>query len=83
MATFKTTDLNEFKDRLHNEVVDFEFIKKDGTLRKAKGTLVAKHLPPQKEGTTSKKPSVNVCVYYDMEKNEFRSFVKESFVGAY
>ena len=83
MATFKTTDLNEFKEMLKNGIVEFEFIKKDGTLRKAKGTLLAEHLPAPKEGTSSKKPSDNVCVYYDMEKNAFRSFVKESFVGAY
>ena len=50
MAKFKTTDLTEFKEMLHKGIVEFEFIKKDGTLRKAKGTLVAEHLPPQKEG---------------------------------
>ena len=82
-TTFKTTNVNEFKEMLKNGIVEFEFIKKDGTLRQAKGTLLAEHLPPQKEGTSSKKPSDNVMVYFDMEKNAFRSFVKESFVGAY
>lgn len=83
MATFKTTDVNDLKQMLHEGIVNFEFIKKDGTLRQAKGTLLAEHLPALKENEKSRKPSDNVVVYFDMEKNAFRSFVKESFVGAY
>ena len=85
MSNFKTTNLEEFKTMLHEGIVDFEFIKKDGSVRQAKGTLVAEHLPAPKadsDGTT-RKPSENVLVYFDMEKKAFRSFVKESFVGAY
>lgn len=81
----KTTDLKEFNEMLHKGIVDFEFIKKDGTIRKAKGTLLPQYLPAKSnsgEGS-SRKPSDNVMVYFDLEKNSFRSFVKESFVGAY
>ena len=70
---------------LHEGIVDFEFIKKDGSVRKAKGTLVADYLPApaaDSDGSTRKK-NENVMVYFDMEKKSFRSFVKESFVGAY
>ena len=83
--TFKTTDLTEFGKMLREGIVDFEFIKKDGSVRSAKGTLVAEHLPAPKADSdgTSRKPSENVMVYFDMEKKSFRSFVKESFVGAY
>ena len=83
--TFKTTDLTEFSNMLREGIVDFEFIKKDGTVRSAKGTLLAEHLPAPKADIdgTSRKPSENVMVYFDMEKKSFRSFVKESFVGAY
>ena len=83
--TFKTTDLTEFSKMLCEGIVDFEFIKKDGTVRSAKGTLLAEHLPAPKadsDGTT-RKTNENVMVYFDMEKKSFRSFVKESFVGAY
>ena len=83
MATFKTTELKEFNEMLHNGIVEFQFIKKDGTLRQAKGTLLKEYLPEPKEGTKSRKSSDNVVVYFDLDKNEFRSFVKESFVGAY
>ena len=85
MANFKTTDLTEFNKMLHEGVVDFEFVKKDGSVRQAKGTLLAEHLPAPKadSDSTSRKTSENVMVYFDMEKKAFRSFVKESFVGAY
>lgn len=83
--TFKTTDLTEFSKMLREGIVDFEFIKKDGSVRSAKGTLVAEHLPAPKADSdgTSRKTNENVMVYFDMEKKSFRSFVKESFVGAY
>ena len=83
--TVKTTDLTEFSNMLHNGIVDFEFIKKDGSVRQAKGTLLAEHLPAPKadSDSTPRKQNENVMVYFDMEKKSFRSFVKESFVGAY
>ena len=83
--TFKTTDLTEFGKMLREGIVNFEFIKKDGSVRSAKGTLLAEHLPAPKADSdgTSRKASENVMVYFDMEKQAFRSFVKESFVGAY
>ena len=83
MATFKTTSVEDLKQMLHNGIVSFEFIKKDGSVRQAKGTLVAEHLPALKENDKSRKPSENVVVYFDMDKKSWRSFVKESFVGAY
>ena len=83
--TFKTTDLTEFDKMLREGVVDFEFIKKDGTVRSAKGTLLPEHLPAPKadSDSTPRKTNENVMVYFDMEKKSFRSFVKVSFVGAY
>jgi hypothetical protein len=70
---------------LREGIVEFEFIKKDGSVRQAKGTLVAEHLPAPKadSDTPARKKNDNVMVYFDMEKKSFRSFVKESFVGAY
>ena len=84
--TFKTTDLQEFNEMLHNGIVEFEFIKKDGSVRQAKGTLVAEHLPAPKASDSdaqARKTNENVLVYFDMDKQSFRSFVKSSFVGAY
>ena len=83
--TFKTTDLTEFDKMLREGVVDFEFVKKDGSVRQAKGTLLAEHLPAPKadSDSTPRKQNENVMVYFDMDKKSFRSFVKESFIGAY
>ena len=85
-ASYKTTSLDELNDMLHKGIVEFEFIKKDGTVRNAKGTLDPAHLPPAKPvdgDATPRKKNDSVFVYYDMEKNSFRSFVKTSFLGAY
>jgi hypothetical protein len=87
-ASFKTTSLDEFSNLLKEGIVEFEFIKKDGTVRSAKGTLEPSLLPPPKpegdsEVAAPRKKNESVFVYYDLEKNAFRSFVKESFLGAY
>jgi hypothetical protein len=87
-ASFKTTSLDEFSNMLKEGIVEFEFIKKDGTVRSAKGTLEPSLLPPPKpegdsEVAAPRKKNESVFVYYDLEKNAFRSFVKESFLGAY
>lgn len=85
MATknFKTTDLSVLNEMLHNGIVEFQFTKKDGTIRQAKGTLKSEHIPTTATSGSGRKASPNVQVYWDLEKNAFRSFVKESFIGAY
>ena len=86
-ASFKTTSLDEFSNMLKEGIVEFEFVKKDGTVRSAKGTLEPSLLPPAKPAGDSevapRKKNESIFVYYDLEKNSFRSFVKESFLGAY
>ena len=59
--------------------VHFSFTKKDGTVREAYGTLVAEYLPEIK-GTGKKCSSTQV--YYDLDKNSFRSFRKDSLLIA-
>lgn len=85
MATFKTTSVEDLKQMLHEGIVNFEFIKKDGSVRSAKGTLLAEYLPEKKADSDAspRKHNENVVVYFDLEKKAFRSFVKESFVGAF
>ena len=83
MATFKTTSVEEMKSMLHEGIVEFEYIKKDGSVRSAKGTLLKEYLPASNGNTTAPKKNDNVQVYYDLDKKSFRSFLKASFVGAY
>lgn len=83
MANFKTTSVEDLNQMLHEGIVEFEFIKKDGSVRQAKGTLLSEHLPAPKADATPRKKNDDVLVYFDLDKKSFRSFVKASFVGAY
>ena len=83
MANFKTTSVEELNKMLHEGIVEFEFIKKDGSVRQAKGTLLSEHLPAPKADATPRKKNDDVLVCFDLDKKSFRSFVKASFVGAY
>lgn len=120
-------DTNEFKELLKEHVVVFEYDKKDGTRRVAKGTLCDKYLPDKEpdefeldktsvdtlvktkygsfdeylennkiellgesdDGTKylfrhkkkERKANENLVSYYDLEKEEFRSFDKNNFRG--
>lgn len=75
-------ELDEFVAALKKGVVDFEFEKVDGTVRKAKGTLSQDLMKvPEKrvEGAAKKRfmpPTVQV--FWDVEKEEFRSCRKAS-----
>lgn len=58
--------------RMQKEVVRFYFQKVDGTLREAWGTLRSDIVPPAGQDTRKKNDAVQV--YFDTEKNEWRSF---------
>ncbi len=70
---------------LHSKVCEIEFTKVDGTLRKAKGTLVANLLPPVPEGktvsATTKAPNPNLVTYFDTEAGAFRSFKIDALIS--
>lgn len=55
-------------------IVQFFFMKVDGTLRQAFGTLDP-HRLPETQGS-GRRPADTVQVYYDTEKQEYRSFKK-------
>lgn len=123
-----STEINNLSSSLHTSVVEFEYKKKDGTIRKAKGTLLKERFPNvQKEEikfeketidlllklknisfeeyiksngiilvrtetintkefyvfnlVSKKKENNDMITYFDIEKNEFRSFSKENFLG--
>ena len=123
-----STEIKDLSNGLHTSVVEFEYKKKDGTIRKAKGTLLKEKLPNvQKEEIKFEKETIDLLLklknisfeeytksngiilvktetintkeyyvfnlvskrkenndmitYFDIEKNEFRSFSKENFLG--
>lgn len=74
----------ELKEHLKNGIVEFSFIKKDGTTRSAKGTTNI-GIISEVGGTlpigADYKISDNVTKYYDIESQGWRSFINENFVS--
>jgi hypothetical protein len=84
---FQTKDelADAIRDQLHKGVVDILFTKADGTTRLLKGTLKADLLPkveedPDADIKPKRKQSDAVIVAFDIEKQEFRSFKKDSVI---
>lgn len=78
---------DQLKKKLHEGKVRFTFKKKDGTVRSAYGTTKMEFVPEERrpankelEETTSATQST-VQVYYDLEKEAWRSLQKSSLVS--
>lgn len=63
----------KLKALMKERIVKFYFQKVDGSIREAYGTLKESLLPPIK-GIDNRKKSDTLQVYFDTEKNEYRSF---------
>lgn len=72
----RATTAEEIKDKLHRGIVEFTFLKSDGSIRTAKGTLNEKILAGRIGGgrSSGKTSSPKVQVFWDLEKDAFRSF---------
>lgn len=76
-GVLKETDRHRFRKLLKNNILIFKFKKRDGSIRRAKGTLNSKYLPELKGG--SPRPE-HQMVYFDLEKDHWRSFRSYSFI---
>lgn len=65
---------------LKGEIVRFVYIKKDGTLRQAVGTLHQQSVQANVKGS-GHSTNKELMSYIDLERMEWRSFRKENFVG--
>ena len=70
---------NEFIEKLQKNIIVFRYKKRDGSIRKAEGTLHPKFLPPPKSDKEFVRPEYQI-VYYDLEKKSWRSFRAFEFV---
>ena len=70
---------NEFIETLQKNIIVFRYKKRDGSIRKAEGTLHPKFLPPPKSDKEFVRPEYQI-VYYDIEKKSWRSFRSFEFV---
>ena len=76
-GTMSSSDRHIMKKLLKKHVVYFMFKKKNGDLRKAVGTLISSYLPALRGGDP--KPE-HQMVYYDLDKEHWRSFRSYSFI---
>ena len=77
----RSKDLAKLKRLLKNGVVEFSYKKKDGSVRKAKGTLKDELLPETDRGDERKKNLSKECFYYfDLKRDDFRCFLRDNFI---
>jgi len=76
--TTKEREIINLKSRLAEGEVEFEYTKKDGTIRKARGTLNTGMIP--KAHLPKKRPTApNNVRYWDLDVQGWRSFRPENF----
>lgn len=80
MSGAKMQMIHDLKERMKTSVVEFYFIKRDGSLRRAFGTtmpsLAAKHI----NGRGIPRENVKTTPFFCVENGEWRSFRWESIV---
>ena len=69
----------KLKIAMRLRIVKFYFQKVDGTMREAFGTLSAKFIPTV-AGSDDRKKNDTVMVYFDAERQEWRSFKKANLI---
>ena len=81
-ATSKAIELETMKKRMmRGEVVRFAYMKKDGTVRTAVGTLQAQAVEANVKGSGIPKRFYGMFAYLDLEKMDWRGFREENFIG--
>ena len=81
-AISKAAELETMKKRMmRGEVVRFAYMKLDGSVRIAVGTLQEQAVKANVEGTGIPKRFFGMFAYLDLEKMDWRGFKEERFVG--
>jgi len=81
-ATSKGIALETMKKRMmRGEVVRFAYMKKDGSVRVAVGTLQPQAVKANVVGTGIPKRFYGMFAYLDLEKMAWRGFLEERFIG--
>ena len=81
-ATSKGMALEAMKKRMmRGEVVRFAYMKKDGSVRVAVGTLQPQAVKANVVGTGIPKKFYGMFAYLDLEKMAWRGFLEERFIG--
>ena len=81
-ATSKGLALETMKKRMmRGECVRFAYMKKDGSVRIAVGTLQAQAVKANIQGTGIPKKYCGMFAYLDLEKMAWRGFLETNFIG--
>lgn len=81
-AISKAAELEVMKKRMmRGEVVRFAYMKKDGSVRVAVGTLQPQAVAANVKGTGIPKKFYGMFAYLDLEKMAWRGFLETRFVG--
>ena len=73
-----------FRAKLSTGVYRFSYLKKDGSIREARGTLDLSRIPLDKwpkDTNVNHIPSPEAFAYYDVEAEGWRSFRLDYFIG--
>ena len=73
--------MNTIKERLSKGVIKFKFKKLNGEIREAVGTTNLDKIPSEKHPTTNRTYSNDTIRYFDLIKNEWRSFKILNFIS--
>ncbi len=75
--------IDDFLKQLRERVVHFTYRKKDGTLRDAYGTTCLENIPSEcwPKGTAKGKMPEYIVNYFDIQRNDWRCFNKNYFIG--
>jgi hypothetical protein len=81
-STAKAIELETMKKRMmRGECVRFAYLKKDGSVRIAVGTLQAQAVEANTVGTGTPKRFYGMFAYLDLEKMSWRGFKENQFIG--
>ena len=81
-AISKAAELETMKKRMmRGEVVRFAYMKLDGSVRVAVGTLQPQAVAANVKGTGIPKRFYGMFAYLDLEKMSWRGFKEERFIG--
>jgi len=70
--------IEELRNILRKKIVNFEFIKLDGEVRPAKGTLLMNYVPQSQHPKGIRHSSPKVATFYDLQKHDWRSVSQRS-----
>lgn len=77
----KKSELQRLRRLLKNGVVKFSYKKKDGSVRKATGTLKKSLIPEtDREDDRIKSTNKDVMNYWDLKKDDWRCMIKKNFI---